>query len=110
VEVVRGQNPGEPAFDPVVLRGSLAARAVAVAAGVVEGMLVAALVADPQVAAERSGPAGGDGAQLLPLGGCEGVVAVVRLGVATEDVRHPERRAGDLRARPPPRRPAERER
>ena len=82
VEILDGQQLGFAGLHPVRGGGGLALGAVAVAAGVVGDLLVAAAVALLDVPAQCGGPAGGDVAQGAALLGRERVAVAVEEGVA----------------------------
>jgi hypothetical protein len=83
-----GEDALGAGFDPPGLGEGLAVRAVAIPAGVVVGLLVAAVRADVEVAAEGGGPAAFHVAEEPVLLGGEGVLLPVGIPVAAEDLHH----------------------
>ena len=90
MEVLDGQEFGLAGLHPVGGGGGLALGAVAVAAGVVGDLAVAAAVAGLDVAAQGGGPAGDDVAQGAALLAGEPVAVSTEEGIAvpSDDVGH----------------------
>ncbi len=85
VEVVGRQEPPHTPLDPAVLPQALAGRTVSVAAGVVDHLRLAALLAHVDPPTQDRGPAGLDGAHHHALGRAQRMALAVGLTVSPED-------------------------